>query len=55
MEKLKDFFQNHKKIIIIVAVLVIIAIVGICIYLATRAKDTGTATSDDKQNEMQEA
>lgn len=55
MEKLKDFFQNHKKIIIIVAVLVIIAIAGICIYLATRAKDTGTATSDDKQNEMQEA
>ena len=32
-----------------------IAIAGICIYLATRAKDTGTATSDDKQNEMQEA
>lgn len=25
MEKLKDFFQNHKKIIIIVAVLVIMA------------------------------
>lgn len=55
MEKLKEFFQDHKKIIIIVAVLVIIAIAGICIYLATRAKDTGSATSDDKQNEIQEA